>query len=109
MHPRVESSERIIYGDNEEKDGPTTFLYQERREPRKDILVMISALRFAGHLDGFVGVAEFGQVLARHQIVIHAAAEVFLGDVAAHRALIAILGEAAHILDHGEFATAVMI
>lgn len=85
------------------------FFVKREESHARDILEMISALRFAGHLDGFVDVAEFGPVLARHQIVIHAAAEVFLGDVAAHRALIAILGEAAHILDHGAFAAAVMI
>lgn len=70
---------------------------------------MISALRFAGHVAGFVGEAELGPILARHQIVVHAAAEILLGDVTAHRVLIAILGQAAHILDHGTFTTALMI
>lgn len=68
----------------------------------------ISALRLLGALE-LVGEAELGPILARHQVVVHAAAEVLLGDVAAHRVLIAILGQAAHVPDHGALATAFMV
>lgn len=71
---------------------------------------MISALRLAGHLVGFVAFeAKVGPIVARHQVMVHAAAEVLLGDVAAHRVLITIVGQAAHILDHDAFAAALMI
>lgn len=65
-----------------------------------------TTLRLLGAL---VGEAELGPILARHQLVVHAAAEVLLGDVAAHRVLIAILGETAHVPDHGAPATALMV
>lgn len=68
----------------------------------------ISTLRFLDALDLF-DEAELGPILARHQIVVHAAGEVLLGDVAAHRVLIAILGQAAHVPDHGALATAFMV
>jgi len=41
--------------------------------------------------------------------MVHAAAEVLLGDVATHRVLIAIFGQAAHVPDHDALATALMI
>lgn len=68
----------------------------------------ISTLRFLGAVD-LVVEAELGPILVRHQVVVHAAAEVLLGDVAAHRVLIVILGQAAHIPDHGALATALMV
>ena len=41
--------------------------------------------------------------------MVHAAAEVLLGDVATHRVLIAIFGQAAHVPDHDALATALMV
>lgn len=68
----------------------------------------ISTLRFLGALD-LVGEAELGPILARHQVMVHAAAEVLLGNVAAHRVLTAILGQTAHVPDHSALATALMV
>lgn len=58
---------------------------------------------------GLVGETKIGPVVARHQIVVHAATEVLLGDLAARGALVTIFREATHILDHGELATALMV
>jgi len=68
----------------------------------------ISTLRFLGAFD-LVSEAELGPIFACHQVVVHAAAEILLGDVAAHRVLTAILGQAAHVPDHGALATALMV
>lgn len=66
---------------------------------------MISVLRFLDLVDE----TELGPILARHQIVVHTTAEIFLGDIATHRILIAVFGQAAHIFDHSALAAALMV
>lgn len=90
--------------DNNDKDDLHSFL----RNTGYLLSKTISTLRFLGTLD-LVGEAEFGPILARHQVVVHAAAEILFGDVAAHRVLIAILGQAAHVPDHSVLTTALMV
>lgn len=72
---------------------------------RYRISLLKTMLRF---LD-FIGETELGPVLARHQIVVHTTAEIFLGNIATHRILIIVLGQAAHIFDHCALAAALMV
>lgn len=100
--PRSDNEKRLISekttDDNRNEDVCLFFLYLSLKKT-------ISALCLFDR----ISVTEIGPFLARHQIVIHPTGEVFLGDVAAHRVLIAILDQAAHVLDHTALATALMI
>lgn len=58
---------------------------------------------------GLVGETKLGPFLARHQVVVHAAAEVLLGDIATRCVPVAVVRQAAHIFDHGALAVALMI